>query len=244
MTSERAVQRILASCSDAQIAELALRLDDNRGIEPPAGAPVDAREAVLALRAAMHASPALTGAGVALALRCALRERRQARDRASRPVWTGPGAAGEQRLTASELVSLIDAASERVLVVSYAAYTLAEVAAALSAAVQRGCAVDAVFETEADSGGAYTGPAAPFASVPGLQRWRWPADERTEGAVLHAKLLVADGKRALIGSANLTHRALHHNLEAGVLIGDPAVAAALDAHIRRLMADGVLQRCA
>lgn len=38
--------------------------------------------------------------------------------------------------------------------------------------------------------------------------------------MLHAKILI-DGLRALVGSANLTHRALTANLEAGVLIEDP-----------------------
>ena len=38
-----------------------------------------------------------------------------------------------------------------------------------------------------------------------VRRWRWPADQRTAGAVLHAKLLFVDGRRALVGSATLTH---------------------------------------
>jgi hypothetical protein len=37
------------------------------------------------------------------------------------------------------------------------------------------------------------------------------------------ELLVVDRERALVGSANLTHRARQHNLEAGVLIADPDV---------------------
>ena len=79
----------------------------------------------------------------------------------ARPVWTGPGAAGEQRLTAAVLHELLASARERILLVSYAAYTLPEVAADLEAAVDRGCQVDVVFETTADSAGAYTGPRPP-----------------------------------------------------------------------------------
>jgi phosphatidylserine/phosphatidylglycerophosphate/cardiolipin synthase-like enzyme len=58
--------------------------------------------------------------------------------------------------------------------------------------------------------------------------------------VLHAKVLVIDGCRALVGSANLTYRALHNNLEAGILVEDPALAASIERHIRSLMESGVL----
>ncbi len=134
-------------------------------------------------------------------------------------------------------------AAKRVLIVSYATYTLPEVADALEAAISRGCAVDGLFETDEDSGGTYSRPSTPFAAVQGMNRWRWPAGKRVHGATLHAKLLVADGRRALVGSANLTRRALHENLEAGVLVRDPAVAGAFEEHVRRLMLDGTLERC-
>jgi phosphatidylserine/phosphatidylglycerophosphate/cardiolipin synthase-like enzyme len=51
---------------------------------------------------------------------------------------------------------------------------------------------------------------------------------------------VVDGRRALVGSANLTQRALTANLEVGVLVRDPVVAQAIEAHIHELMANGVL----
>jgi phosphatidylserine/phosphatidylglycerophosphate/cardiolipin synthase-like enzyme len=49
-----------------------------------------------------------------------------------------------------------------------------------------------------------------------------------------------DGRRALVGSANLTNRALTANLEAGVLVADPQVAEAIEEHVRELMAAGEL----
>ncbi len=156
-------------------------------------------------------------------------------------MWTGPAATGEQRLTAAVLHDLVAGARERVLLVSFAAYTLTELAGDLEAASGRGCAVDIVFETEEDSVGGYSGPhSRAFGALGGAQRWRWPADQRSPGAVLHAKLLVVDGRRALVGSANLTPRALTANLEAGVLVEDPDLAAELEAHVRRLMARGTL----
>jgi phosphatidylserine/phosphatidylglycerophosphate/cardiolipin synthase-like enzyme len=59
---------------------------------------------------------------------------------------------------------------------------------------------------------------------------------------MHAKALVVDGRRALVGSANLTQRALTANLEVGVLGRDPVVAQAIEAHVRGLMAEDVLRR--
>lgn len=98
-----------------------------------------------------------------------------------------------------------------------------------------------MFETEEDSADGYTtSHGKPFGTITGARRWRWPAAHRTPGAVLHAKLLIVDGRRALVGSANLTHRALTANLEAGVLIEDPDLAGGLEKHVLDLMADGTL----
>lgn len=245
MSVEAALRSVLERLSDAQVEAIAsacaLRSTPGSGLpKTVAGSTLAAREAVAALAAAWAAERGLTGAGVALALRTGLAARRDADARRSRPVWTGPGASGEQRLTGAVLADLISSARERVLLVSYAAYTLTSVAAVLSAAVEQGCIVDVVFEAEEDSGGDYSGPSVPFGAVAGIRRWRWPADHRPSGgAALHAKLLVVDGRRALVGSANLTHRALTANLEAGVLIEDPEVATQLEQHVRRLMSDGV-----
>jgi phosphatidylserine/phosphatidylglycerophosphate/cardiolipin synthase-like enzyme len=249
VSAAAAVRQLLTRLSDEQVEALARACD---GLTSPpgelgsvvAGGGPAAAQDVAALVSAWRAAGGMTGDGVALALRVGLAARRAADTRAAKPVWTGPGANGEQRLTAGVLHELIDGARERVLLVSYAAYTLREVAFDLSTAVDRGCSVDVLFETEEDSEGEYHGPgAAAYAEIEGITRWRWPAGARPEsGAALHAKVLVVDGRRALVGSANLTPRALGRNLEAGVLINDPDVAAALDAHVRTLMAQGLLVR--
>ena len=81
----------------------------------------------------------------------------------------------------------------------------------------------------------------PFGAVNGLRRWRWPPDQRIEvGALLHAKLLIVDGKRVLVTSGNLTSRALNANIEAGLVVEDEAVASDVERHIRELMRRGVL----
>ncbi len=246
MTVEAAIGGVLAQLSDAQIEALAVACRKRAAPGPNlgrtvTGAPVSAHDAVASLAEAWAASPGLTGAGVALALRTGLVARRDADARRARPVWTGPCASGEQRLTAAVLTDLVSDASERILVVSFAAYTLLGLGGQLTAAVDRGCMVDVVFETKADSGGGYSGAhSVPFSSVAGITRWRWPAERRKPGALLHAKLLVVDGRRALVGSANLTERALTANLEAGVLIEDRDVAGRLEKHVRRLMDHEIL----
>ncbi len=247
MNIDDALAGVLERLSDPQVQALAdacSQLDaPGPGLAPVvAGAQPGTVDAVAALGAAWRSAPGLTGAGLALALRAGLRARCDADSRRSRPVWTGPSSAGEQRLTAAVLHELIAAAAQRILLVSYAAYTLPELAADLEAAVGRGCEVDVVFETAADSSGHYSGPDRPFGQIAGINRWRWPPEHRPAGAVLHAKLLVIDGHSALIGSANLTDRALHANLEAGLLVHDPQVAAELEGHVHRLMREGVLRR--
>ena len=246
MTLDAALADVLQRLSDAQVHALAAACEpcetpDHAAVLAPAGASPGAVGGVEALTSIWKATPAITGAGIALALRAGLAARRDADLRQTRPVWTGPGATGEQRLTAAVLHELLAGAHERVLLVSYAAYTLAEIAADLEAAIARGCRVDVVFETTEDSHGHYSGPHnEPFGAIAGITRWRWPAEQRTGGAVLHAKLLVIDGHRAFVGSANLTARALAHNLEVGVLLGDQTVATQLEHHVRKLMASGTL----
>jgi cardiolipin synthase A/B len=243
---ESVVADVLLRLSDAQVETLVAtcrgrKHPSNKLAQLAQGGTPGAQDALAELIAAWEASTSLSGDGLALALHVGLKARQDAARRRARPVWTGPGAAGEQRLTAAVLHELVAHADERVLLVSYAAFTLSELASDLEAAVARGCEVDVLFETEDDSAGAYSGAkSTPFGAVAGIKRWHWPNAHRPPGALLHAKLLVVDGRRALVGSANLTHRALSANLEAGVLIEDAELAASFEAHVRSLMSDGTL----
>ncbi|TCR24010.1 phospholipase D-like protein [Streptomyces sp. BK205] len=53
--------------------------------------------------------------------------------------------------------------------------------------------------------------------------------------VLHAKLIIADRHTALLGSANLTDRALSDNIELGVVLRDPSLVGSLVEHFRWLL---------
>jgi len=59
------------------------------------------------------------------------------------------------------------------------------------------------------------------------------------GACLHAKVIVADEARALVGSANFTAGGLRHNIELGVRVSG-AVPAAIVRTVSRLEAEGWL----
>ncbi|MBI2931177.1 MAG: hypothetical protein HYY16_05960 [Planctomycetes bacterium] len=82
------------------------------------------------------------------------------------------------------------------------------------------------------------GPGRPARPNPVLERCATICDlavrylnERRDRALLfqmHAKLVLADGERAYVGSANLTDTSVHYNLELGLLIEDREVLATLE----------------
>jgi len=69
-----------------------------------------------------------------------------------------------------------------------------------------------------------------------------PAALGVEGlkGVLHAKAVVADEERLFVTSANLTEAAFDHNIEAGLLVRDPALAKGMVRHFVGLIQKGVL----
>lgn len=153
-------------------------------------------------------------------------------------VWTGPDSGlSAGRLTSAVVVELIDQAMLDILLVGFAVHNEPSIASALKRARKRDVSITLLVERPADNPG-FTG-SAPF---PGLDatRLHWPAEARQGGASLHAKVLVIDGRSALIGSANLTAAALGKNLECGLLVHGGPVPADIRAHIRRLHHLGVL----
>ncbi|WP_017591343.1 DISARM system phospholipase D-like protein DrmC [Nocardiopsis potens] len=184
------------------------------------------------LAEAWRYAPDLSGPAVAAALVAASAAAARADERRARVVVTGPAVQGSPtRLTAAAVVQLIRSAREELLVVSFAAHRSARLAGELRAAAARGVTVDLVLE---DS----TGAAAPLSLLDGHARfWNWPPENRGgEGkASLHAKVLAADRERALVGSANLTGRALNDNIEVGVLLNDPQTVGGVVGHFRSLM---------
>ncbi len=155
-------------------------------------------------------------------------------------VWTGPDSNIDTgRLTAPAVVELIDAARSELLLVSYATHHEPRILDALRAAAARAVDITLLLERNVDNPG-YTATADAFGDLP-ARRWTWPLDQRSPGAALHAKIIVVDAQIALVGSANLTGRAIAHNLECGVLIrGGPQPRAIRD-HLWSLCRSGVLR---
>jgi cardiolipin synthase len=156
-------------------------------------------------------------------------------------VWTGPeSGVSSSRLTAAAIIELINAARSQILLVSYATHTEPSISTALSAAAARGVVVTLLAERHEDNP-SYTALGTPFPGLNAL-RLHWPAGSRPPGAALHAKIIVVDDQVALVGSANLTSRAMESNLECGILIrGGPHPRAIRD-HITGLYAAGLLLR--
>jgi phosphatidylserine/phosphatidylglycerophosphate/cardiolipin synthase-like enzyme len=202
---------------------------------------MQARRLVTAWRAD---APHLPGPAVALALRSAAYVHRQHAAQRTDVVISGPTSPSVPvRLTSSVVVEVIRAARRSLLVVSFAAYGVTEVVSELVAAADRGVRIDLVLESSMDDGGALRGPVGAAAAFAQLRDratfWHWPATRRsapgTSRPALQAKIVAADERTALISSANLTDRALNHNLEVGVVLRDPSAVRKLIAHFTALM---------
>lgn len=197
--------------------------------------------------------PTLSGPSLALALRAA--GRAAARERAAQTVeivWSGPAGVQPTRRTAQVLEKLIDSAQRDLLIVSFAAYDVPAIGAALRRAMERGIAMRLVIESPEASAGRVTfdGLTALGADVARhAQIYRWPLakrqrDDAGRHGTLHAKCAVADGETLLISSANLTRYALTLNIELGVQIRGRGAAGQVVGHITELIARGVLVQVA
>lgn len=192
--------------------------------------------------------PRLSGEALGLALLGASAAAERADQRRSSVVATGPSGGpalhkSAARTTGAALEEVIRSARKRLLVVNYAHHPSARMVEELTAAAERGVVVDVLLEEKT---GALKAFKAPFTHMADQVRlWRWPQARRgADGkASMHAKLVAADTAKALVGSANLTGHALHHNIEVGVLVRDPHQVKRLVSHFRALMGpDGPLER--
>lgn len=81
---------------------------------------------------------------------------------------------------------------------------------------------------------------------PGSSRPRVYYDPRSlepdgPAGVLHAKAVVVDEDKVFVTSANFTEAALDRNIEIGLLVRDPALAASVSRHFRVLIERGLLR---
>ncbi len=196
-------------------------------------------------------SPELAPQSVALALLAAAQAAEQHRRAQSTSlVWTGPTGHGPAlRRTDQALLQVINAAQERLLVVSFAVYKIPEIRQALLKAARRGVSLKICLEAPDPSEGKITYDAlqalgkrvAQNAAAYIWPKNKRPRDDKDKFGSLHAKTAVADKDLLFISSANLTEYALKLNMELGVLIKGGPLPGNVVAHFNRLIEDGVLE---
>lgn len=159
-------------------------------------------------------------------------------------VWTGPTTSFvPTRRTEQVLLDLIASATKDFFLVSFVAYDVPSVVAALNDAASRGVRIRILLEASTSHGGTlnYDPAATMRARVPTAELFTWK--EKPEPFVdgkVHAKVAVVDGARAFITSANLTGHALEKNMEAGVLIQGGSLPQLLKGHLDALSNVGVI----
>jgi phosphatidylserine/phosphatidylglycerophosphate/cardiolipin synthase-like enzyme len=166
-------------------------------------------------------------------------------------VWTGPDVGVVPlRRTEQALLQVIDSASRRATVVSYAVYNIPRICAALVRAANRGVSINVVIETPDRLEGQNTydtlkalGPSV--AARCGV--FLWPLEKREKDdngkpGILHVKCAVADGRWLFLSSANLTEYAFTINMELGVLVTGGDMPRQVEKHFDRLILAGTLAR--
>jgi len=161
-------------------------------------------------------------------------------------VWTGPTTRFvPTRRTEQVLLDIIASAKTDLFLVSFVAYDVRSVVAAMNEAANRGVRLRVLLEASTSHGGTLKmDPAAMMrACVPAAELFTWK--EKLEPFVngkVHAKVAVVDAARAFVTSANLTGHALEKNMEAGVLINGGPVPKTMSDHLQALIDVGVIAR--
>lgn len=239
-----AVAELVALLSPSKIEAIATRL---RGLSlPPREQDLQQVVGTPAARAALGslvttwqntALPGDTVAGMLLGASHTLQ--RSQRHASVELVWTGPTTPFiATRRTEQVLLEVIQQAKRELFIVSFVAYDVPSVIAAINAAVDRGVDARILVEASATQGGSLlVDPVATMRNaVPSARLYVWTDRPHpfTNGRV-HAKMAVADAAIAFLTSANLTGHALEKNMEAGVLLTGGHVPSSLHAHLHALI---------
>jgi cardiolipin synthase A/B len=191
----------------------------------------------------------MSGAGVALAVRCAADAVGEVRgEQQVSVVWTGPASYEVPvRATSAVLAEVIEEARKSLVIVSFAAYKVAAVVEALRAAADRGVDVRLILESVVESKGKLTHDAKEAFEILGgvVSFYVWPAELRvSQGgghASMHAKCAVADRRTAFVTSANLTGSAMTDNMELGLVVRGGDVPKRIANHFEALTTSGTLR---
>jgi len=167
------------------------------------------------------------------------------------PVWTGPEVGVIPfRRTEQAILQVIDSATRRITVVSYAVYKIPRICEALVRAADRGCSINVVVETpdRLETQNTYDTLAALGPSVSSrCSVYLWPLEKRQKDTagkpgILHVKCAVADGRWLFLSSANLTEYAFTLNMELGLLTTGGDLPGQIEQHFDRMIQTGVLAK--
>lgn len=195
-------------------------------------------------------NPRPSSIALALSIRSALVTFQATRTSTLELIWTGPSnISTTMRRTDQALLELINGATTRLIIVSFAVYKVRAIVDALEKAIQRNVEVIFILEDPIESQGkiSLSGINAFSDSVFRLASfYTWPIENRplnVDGKYgsLHAKLAVADQKKSFISSANLTDYAMDLNMEMGVLIEDEGIGNRIDNLFSDLILNSVLK---
>lgn len=193
----------------------------------------------------------LSGPEIAAALEAASFQGQMHRELSSvELVWTGPSdlSAG-LRSTEQVILDMISHAKRSIYLVTFAAYKVDAVAAALQEAIAREVRVALVLEDKDESEGKVNFNAL-RALVGGdshaVKVFTWPLEqrkrnERGQHGALHAKCILVDSDRLFVSSANMTSFALELNMELGVLLNGGEAPRQMERSLTELIRTGVLR---
>ena len=161
-------------------------------------------------------------------------------------VWTGPpGPSIPTRRTEQALLEVVNAATKRLFVTSFVAYSVPSVMKAFERAIARGVRLSMLLElSEQDGGGiSFDVIGKMKLALPLAHICSWTGkDGKFAGGKVHAKIAVADEAICFVSSANLTAHAMEKNMEAGVLIRGGPVPRDLHRHLEALETSNVIAR--
>jgi phosphatidylserine/phosphatidylglycerophosphate/cardiolipin synthase-like enzyme len=195
-------------------------------------------------------SAATPGAEIAAGIEAAAFQERRLRAMSSvELVWTGPSTlSAGLRSTEQVILEMFRAARHSVYLVTFAAYKVGSLVAALREAIARGVRVSFVLEDKEESAGKVSVSALQALSGAGLgavKTYLWPLErrqrnERGDHGSLHAKCVLVDGERLFVTSANMTEFALTLNIELGVLLTGGEAPRQAERKLTELIRTGVL----
>ena len=165
-------------------------------------------------------------------------------------LWSGPNPSSQipARRIDQVFYDLIASSKREILLVTFAAYKINQLADALVKALYRGIRVRLILEFEESSQGQLSMDA--LNAFPEIVRrqssiYYWPLDKRERNSSgkpgkLHAKVAVIDDQ-AVLSSANLTDDAFSRNCELGILFSDSQILERIRWHFDSLCSNGTLK---